>query len=139
MHAALGIDCRADRDARSGLVRGSAQPFCASLVGRNRVDGTPCAGWQAPQPAPGLDHELDWLLPVNRDGFAIAAGYLGLFSLIPNPITSVAAIICGIAALSSIKRTGKLGRGRAWVGLIIGGLSLGVFLLAVIGANASSH
>jgi hypothetical protein len=96
-------------------------------------------GWQAPQAAPGLDHELDWLLPVNRDGFAIAAGYLGLFSLIPNPITSVAAIICGLAALSSIKRTGKLGRGRAWVGLIIGGLSLGVFLLAVIGANASSN
>jgi hypothetical protein len=96
-------------------------------------------GWQAPHAAPGMDHELDWLLPVNRDGFAIAAGYLGLFSLIPNPITSVAAIICGIAALSSIKRTGKLGRGRAWLGLIIGGLSLGVFLLAVIGASASSN
>ena len=56
-------------------------------------------GWQAPQAAPGSDHELDWLLPVNRDGFAIVAGYLGLLSLIPNPITSIAAIICGIAAV----------------------------------------
>lgn len=94
-------------------------------------------GWQAPQGVAGPDHELEWLLPVNRDGFAIAAGYLGLFSLIPNPITSVAAIICGVVALNSIKRTGKLGRGRAWTGLIIGGLSLGIFLLAI--TSASTH
>ena len=80
------------------------------------------------------NHELEWVLPVNRDGFAIAAGYLGLFSLFPNPFTSIAAIVCGVLALKSIKRTGKLGRGRAIFGIIMGGLSLGVILVVIIAA-----
>ena len=85
-----------------------------------------------------MSHELDWVLPVNRDGCAIAAGYLGLFSLIPNPFTSVAAIVCGIVALTRIKRTGKLGRGRAICGLVLGGLSLGFCALVLVSAATQS-
>src|SRR5262245_42163660 len=61
-------------------------------------------GWQAPGlgAAAPVDHTMDWIAPVNRDGFAIAAGYLALFSLFLNPFTSVAALVCGIVALKRI-------------------------------------
>ena len=83
----------------------------------------------------GPSHDLDWLLPVNRDGFAIASGYLALFSFIPNPLTSTAAVVCGWVGLRRIPTSGKLGRGRAWFGIIVGGLSLGLFMTAVVFAN----
>ena len=80
----------------------------------------------------GPNHDLDWLLPVNRDGFAIASGYLALFSFIPNPLTSTAAVVCGWVALRRIPKSGKLGRGRAWFGIIVGGLSLAFFVVVVL-------
>jgi Protein of unknown function (DUF2510)/Domain of unknown function (DUF4190) len=98
-------------------------------------------GWQPPMGSwtgagvPTSSHDLDWVLPVNRDGFAIAAGYLALFSFIPNPLTSTVAIVCGCVALRRIPASGKMGRGRAWFGVIVGGLSLGLFTLAVLAAN----
>src|SRR5262245_31885301 len=82
--------------------------------------------------------DLTYLLPVNRDGFAIASGYLGLFSLIPNPFTSIAAIVCGVLGLHRLKHSSKLGRGRAWFGVIVGVLSVLVFAFAVVLAHASS-
>ena len=97
--------------------------------------------WQPPMGSsagPGhgaVNHDLDYLLPVNRDGFAIASGYLALFSLIPNPVTSTVAIAFGWIALRRIPISGKLGRGRAWFGIIVGGLSLALFLVAVLAAN----
>jgi hypothetical protein len=95
----------------------------------------PPGAWSGPaQPS----HDLDYVLPVNRDGFAIAAGYLGLFSLLPNPLTSTLAIACGWIALKRMPTTGKLGRGRAWFGIIVGGLSLGVFALAMLTSLSSS-
>ena len=99
------------------------------------------AVWQPPMGSsagPGhgvVNHDLDYLLPVNRDGFAIASGYLALFSLIPNPVTSTVAIAFGWIALRRIPISGKLGRGRAWFGIIVGGLSLALFLVAVLAAN----
>jgi Domain of unknown function (DUF4190)/Protein of unknown function (DUF2510) len=93
------------------------------------------SGWQPPTASALPNHDLDYILPVNRDGFAIASGYLALFSLIPNPLTSIPAIVCGWVALRRMPTTGKLGRGRAWFGIIVGGLSLGLFTLAVLAAN----
>ena len=94
----------------------------------------PMGSWVGPGSA-AANHELDWVLPVNRDGFAIASGYLALFSFIPNPVTSLAAIACGWAALRRMRTSGKLGRGRAWFGIIVGGLSLGLFTFAVLAAT----
>jgi Protein of unknown function (DUF2510)/Domain of unknown function (DUF4190) len=94
----------------------------------------PVGSWVQPASS-GPNHDLDYLLPVNRDGFAIASGYLGLFSLIPNPLTSTAAIACGWLALRRIPLSGKLGRGRAWFGIIAGGLSLAFFIVVVLVAN----
>ena len=77
------------------------------------------------------------LLPVGRPASAIAAGYLGLLSLLP--VFGVFAIITGVVALRKLKREPHLsGRGRAWFGLIMGipfTLIYGLmFLFAFLGA-----
>jgi len=97
------------------------------------------SAWQAPYGAPAPpDHSLDWVMPVNRDMGAIAAGYLGLLSLFPNPITPIGAILCGVFALRRMKVSHQLGRGRAIFGIVMGGLSLAAFLFFVVVAMYSS-
>jgi len=67
------------------------------------------------------------LIPVGRSLWAIAAGYLGLFSLIP--IIAPLAILVSIIAIISIKKNPKLhGMGRAIFGLVMGCL-MSAFLL----------
>jgi hypothetical protein len=59
------------------------------------------------------------LLPVNRTGWSIAAGYAGLFSvlLIFAPI----ALILGVVALLDLTHKPDVGgRGRAWFGVVAG-------------------
>jgi hypothetical protein len=77
------------------------------------------------------------LLPVGRSGWAIAAGYLGLFSLIvlPAPI----ALIISIIAIRDIRKSRtaahpKHGMGRAIFGLIMGILGTAI-LVVIICAN----
>jgi heme/copper-type cytochrome/quinol oxidase subunit 3 len=59
------------------------------------------------------------ILPVGRSGYAIAAGYLGLFSvlLVPAPF----ALLFGFLAVMDIKKhKDKHGMGRAIFGIIMG-------------------
>jgi len=72
------------------------------------------------------------LLPVGRSGWAIAAGYLGLFSLIvlPAPI----ALIVSIIAIIHIRKSRadahrKYGMGRAIFGLIMRLLGTGLIVV----------
>jgi len=97
---------------------------------------------QSPVPPPipaasstrlGDDAGLRLLLPVGRSGWAIAAGYLGLFSMIllPAPISLVVSLV----AIRDIRRSKgtarvKHGMGRAIFGLVMG--ILGTVLLVVI-------
>lgn len=75
------------------------------------------------------------LLPVGRSGWAIAAGYLGLVSvlLFPAPI----AIAAGVTGLREIRRNDRLfGRGRAIFGIVMGSvftvvLGAGILALAL--------
>ncbi len=74
------------------------------------------------------------LLPVGRSGWAIAAGYLGLFGLVilPAPL----ALIVSIVAIRDIRKSKgaaspKYGMGRAIFGLIIGVCGTGV-LIAIL-------
>ena len=71
------------------------------------------------------------LLPVGRSGLAIAAGYVGLLSLVP--FVGIIAILLGIFALRDIKaHPEKHGAGRAWFGIIMGGVfSLLYFILTI--------
>jgi hypothetical protein len=73
-----------------------------------------------PRIAPaGEDPALRWVLPVGRSGWAIASGYLGIFSLLG--IFAPFAVITGFLALREIKKNPKLGgRGRAVFGIVMG-------------------
>ncbi len=81
------------------------------------------------------------LLPVGRSGWAIAAGYLGLFAVlvVPAPL----ALLTGILAVVDIKRSigtphPKHGLGRAWFGIVMGAIgtvALASMLIAVLGGD----
>lgn len=76
------------------------------------------------------------LLPVGQSLLAIAASYLGLFSLfvLPAPIAVIVSIIA-IFDIRKSKRLGnpKYGMGRAIFGLVMGLLvMIGVFILIVM-------
>ncbi len=75
------------------------------------------------------------LLPVGRSGWAIAAGYAGLFALVlfPAPI----ALILGIIGWRDIRRSKgtaepKHGMGRVVFALITGGLGTAFLLFLLI-------
>ncbi|MEO7100123.1 MAG: DUF4190 domain-containing protein [Luteolibacter sp.] len=86
----------------------------------------------------GDDAGIRMLIPVGRSAWAIAAGYLGLFSLvvIPAPLS----LIISIIAIQDIRRSKltqnvKHGMGRAIFGLvmgIIGTLALAGFFIAEV-------
>jgi hypothetical protein len=82
---------------------------------------------RAARPA-GDDPVMRMVLPVGRSPWAIAAGYLGLFSLlvIPAPF----ALATGLLALHDIREDpAKHGKGRAVFGIVMGTLGT----LALIG------
>jgi predicted acyltransferase len=90
------------------------------------------AGAAAPPKSLGDDAGMRLLLPVGRSGLAIAAGYLGLISvlLLPAPL----AVLFGILAIRDIqKHPDKHGMGRAIFGLVLGGL--GTIVLVVMFAG----
>jgi hypothetical protein len=77
------------------------------------------------------------LLPVGRSGWAIAAGYLGLISVLafPGPF----AVIAGILAIRDMRRNPKLhGMGRAIFGIVMGALGSFCLVGAIFGLIASS-
>lgn len=80
----------------------------------------------------GNDAGMRMLLPVGRSLWAIASGYLALFSLllIPAPL----ALITGILAVLDIKKNpGKHGMGRAIFGIVIGALGTCLLLFLLLG------
>jgi hypothetical protein len=75
---------------------------------------------------------LHWLVPTGRNWQSIAAGYLGIFSilLVPAPF----ALALGVWALKVSQRDGSHGRGRAVFGIIAGGLGTLLLLATVVAA-----
>jgi hypothetical protein len=100
-------------------------------------------GYASPAPYAGAPHSIGqdagvrWLLPVGRSGWAIAAGYLGLFCilLVPGPF----ALACAVIAIRDIrKHPERHGMGRATFGLVMG--ILGTAVLALwIGLSIFGH
>lgn len=85
----------------------------------------------------GDDPAMRMLIPVGTSGWAIAAGYLGLVSVLCFPAPF--ALITGIIAIRSIKRNPKThGMGRAIFGIVMGGLGCVVLLLALVSAVVSN-
>jgi len=76
------------------------------------------------EPAPPAGEPLGGLIPY-RNGPALAAYYLGVFSLIPlvGTFLGVAALVLGIVGLRKAARQPEVrGKVHAWVGIILGGL-----------------
>jgi hypothetical protein len=85
------------------------------------------AGWQGPEQR---DRSSEWLLPVNRTGLSIAAGYAGLFSILL--VFAPIALILGVLALQDLAHKPDVGgRGRAWFGLIAGAFGTLGLLIAM--------
>ena len=83
----------------------------------------------------GQNAGMRMILPVGRSGWAIAAGYLGLFGLIilPAPL----ALIVSLIAIDDIRKhrqdpSPKHGLGRAVFGLIVGILGTAALLLIIV-------
>lgn len=92
----------------------------------------PSHGVPPPVPPVPVDHALSMVLPLNRSGWAIAAGYLALFSVLCLPAPF--ALFCGIMALRDLKRQPHLqGAGRAWFGIVMGAIGTLFLVLACAG------
>ena len=77
------------------------------------------------------DPVIRMLMPIGRSGWAIAAGYLALFSLLIFPAPF--ALAAGIIALKDIKKhPEKHGRGRAWFGVVMGAVFSLLLLAGVV-------
>jgi uncharacterized RDD family membrane protein YckC len=87
---------------------------------------------QLPQGPMAVDPAaLRLLLPVGRSGWAIVAGYLGLFAvlLVPAPF----ALAAGLLAVADLRRNPKLyGMGRAVFGIVMGVLGTVGLVIAII-------
>src|SRR3954469_25107004 len=96
-------------------------PMCGEMIAASAKKCRYCGHYLDPSVRPKSTSSTtdQFLMPVNRPISAIAAGYLGLFSLLP--FFGLIAIIVALFALRTLKKDPDLaGRGRAWFGLIAG-------------------
>ena len=71
----------------------------------------------------GEQTALEWAVPINRSGWAIAAGYVSLVS-IPFLMLGPVAIALGVISLVDLrKHPTKKGHGRAWFAIVYGALA----------------
>lgn len=79
------------------------------------------------------DPAMRMLLPIGRSGWAIAAGYAGLFAV--TCFLAPVALILGLVAIYDLKRHPKShGWGRAIFGTVMGGLGT-LLLIFALGAS----
>ncbi|HEY2909859.1 MAG TPA: DUF4190 domain-containing protein [Gemmataceae bacterium] len=79
------------------------------------------------------DDGMQYVIPINTSGLAIAAGYVGLISVLCFPAPF--ALILGILALRQLKRNPKLhGKGRAIFAIVMGILFTIPLPIILIGA-----
>ena len=115
--------------------------FCTHCGAQLPDNAASCAkcGFAIPPKAGFCNAESDlrFIIPIGRSGWAIAAGYLGLFSLMP--LVGILAFVIGVVAIRDIRRHPELhGLGRAWFGIVMGALFTIVYLLVFILASLGS-
>ncbi len=110
-------------------------PLCGEMIAASAKKCRYCGHYLDPSVRPRATASTtdQFLMPVNRPISAIAAGYLGLFSLLP--FFGLIAIIVALIALRTLKQDPELaGRGRAWFGLIAGIVSTLFYGIALVAA-----
>ncbi len=96
--------------------------------------GTTVVGERSVSRDTSSDKSLGYIVPVGTSGLSIAAGYVGLFSILlfPAPI----ALIMGILALKDLKKNPRPhGKGRAIFAIVMG-VVFSIILIAVIMGSA---
>lgn len=82
------------------------------------------------------------LIPVGRSLWAVAAGYLGLFSvlIVPAPFALLVSLVA-MRKIGESRKTGKplYGMGRAVFGLVMGALGTLGFLYGVWAYFTTAH
>jgi len=114
-------------------------PYCAESIPAEAVICPLCRSDLRALPRTTVPIEnsstMRMLLPVGRSGWAIAAGYLGLISVLVFPAPF--ALLTGAIAIWRIRKNPSLhGMGRAIFGLVMGIIFTGVLILALIGFAA---
>lgn len=114
-------------------------PYCDEPIRRTDRDCPSCgeALDDDRDAAPEFGAVTRMVVPLGRPISAIAAGYCGLLSFFPllGIPFAIGGIVCGIFAITAIRRDPKLsGLGRAWFGIIVGSLML--LLHAIFGTLA---
>jgi Domain of unknown function (DUF4190) len=112
-------------------------PYCGERILARAAKCRYCGEYLDESRRPGPDLAERMLLPTGRPATAIISGYMGLFAFVPlfGLPFAIAALVTGIMALRAIGRNRRLsGKGRAWFGIIVGGLMtlLGVFFLIAV-------
>ena len=103
--------------------------------GTNWTPHVSAAAAVAPTQPPLVDEPgLKWLLPVGRSPWAIAAGYAGIGAILG--CLAPVAILLGIVAIWDVKRTGKMGMGRAVFGIVAGVVAMLVYAALIFGSGA---
>ena len=109
-------------------------PKCGAQIADNAVVCVRCGcSVAAPQGTSSIESNgaIRMLIPIGRSWWAIAAGYLGLLSLIP--FVGIFALVTGILAVNDMKKhPEKHGAGRAWFGIIAGGLFTLLYLIGIV-------
>lgn len=102
------------------------------------VPAQPMGYYQPPPQGPSLgdDPNMRMILPVGRSIWAIAAGYLGLFSVL-GCAAPFALIVSIIAILDIKKHPDRRGMGRAIFGLVMGILGTILLIIGIIAMAAS--
>ncbi len=113
--------------------RAKAPPTVRGQVVVRPLGVGPVTGMGSATP-PGVVVRL--LAPVGRSSLAIAAGYLGLLSVLI--VFAPFAIVLGVLALRELGRRPELsGRGRAWFGIVMGSAAMLAFALMLGGVLPS--
>lgn len=104
----------------------AAQPPQIETV-TSQAQPEPAAPIQDPAATPERNRGLEMVIPINRSGWSIAAGYVALFN-IPFIFMAPIAIVLGILGLKDIqKNPNRAGRGRCWFAIIYGGVTVLLF------------
>src|SRR5438270_4489108 len=122
-------------------------PFCGERIRQEAIKCRFCGRFldeeeEEEDRGAGGDAALRWLVPIDRSGWAIASGCLGLLSCFPflGLLCGVLAVVMGVLALQSMKHNPRQGgRGRAFFGIILGTIAglANLVLVAVMAYGAA--